>query len=144
MLSVPRQGKVELWDPWTGENTPIYAISTTDEGTRVRMPLEPYELSVIVFSPGEPECAVERSDLDEIVSVQKESRTHHGERTCSERGHKIGRCQIQRQDRSRSGHGTGQPAARRGDGTVGIRACADVGQLLGRFPATRIQRLHWG
>lgn len=69
------KGKVELWDPWTGENTPIYAISTTDEGTRVRMPLEPYELSVIVFSPGEPECAVERSDLDEIVSVQKSADT---------------------------------------------------------------------
>ncbi len=46
------QGRVELWDPWTGANRSLRIVSQTAEGTKVRMPLEEYEAQVIVFSPG--------------------------------------------------------------------------------------------
>jgi hypothetical protein len=47
------QGRVELWDPWTGRTRPLRVVARTAEGTTIRMPLEDYEAQVIVFSPGE-------------------------------------------------------------------------------------------
>ncbi|MCL2104618.1 MAG: hypothetical protein FWH21_06160, partial [Kiritimatiellaeota bacterium] len=45
-------GAVELWDPWTGGATPLEVVQETDTGTQVRLTLEPYEMSVVVFTPG--------------------------------------------------------------------------------------------
>jgi hypothetical protein len=64
------KGKVELWDPWTGDVRPIRGVSVGPDGTRVRMPLEDSEAQLIVFSPGALELNVEKSDLDEITSVE--------------------------------------------------------------------------
>jgi hypothetical protein len=47
------RGRVEAWDPWTGRNRLLQAVSQSSDGTKVRMPLEDYEAQVIVFSPGE-------------------------------------------------------------------------------------------
>ena len=43
---------VELWDPWTGTAAPLEVVGETDTGTQVRLTLEPYEMSVVVFTPG--------------------------------------------------------------------------------------------
>ncbi|MBN1126241.1 MAG: hypothetical protein JXA82_14640 [Sedimentisphaerales bacterium] len=42
-------GAVESWDPWTGQTHPVDVLSTTAEGTFVRLPLEDYEAQIIVF-----------------------------------------------------------------------------------------------
>ena len=47
-------GKVELWDPWTGETRPLPVLAQTAEGTRLRLPLTEKEAQLIVFSPGQP------------------------------------------------------------------------------------------
>ena len=47
------KGKVELWDPWTGDSVPLRVITQTATGTKVELPLETYEAQVVVFTPGE-------------------------------------------------------------------------------------------
>ena len=47
-------GKVELWDPWTGETRPLPVLAQTADGTRLRLPLTEKEAQLIVFSPGQP------------------------------------------------------------------------------------------
>lgn len=64
-------GKPELWDPWTGQAVPIHTFSPTPQGTRVRLPLEAYEARIIVFSPGELDAAVEKTDLDAVDAVEQ-------------------------------------------------------------------------
>lgn len=67
------KGKVELWDPWTGAVRPLYGIAASHDSTRVRMPLEEREAQVIVFNPGEPTLAVEKTDLDEITAAEEKA-----------------------------------------------------------------------
>lgn len=62
-------GRVELWDPWTGENRPLHVVSWTEGGTKVRMPLENYEAQVIVFGPGQAASTITETDLDDVVDV---------------------------------------------------------------------------
>ncbi len=46
------KGAVELWDPWTGNTTPLRVVKETATGTQVVLPLESYEAQVVVFTPG--------------------------------------------------------------------------------------------
>jgi hypothetical protein len=64
-------GRVELWDPWTGNVRPIYRASVVPGGTRVRLPLENEVAQLIVFSPGWPALAVMKSDLEEITTAEE-------------------------------------------------------------------------
>lgn len=48
------QGRVELWDAWTGEVQPLRVLGETATGTQVELPLESYEAQVVVFHPGQP------------------------------------------------------------------------------------------
>lgn len=63
-------GRVELWDPWSGEARPLPAAVPVPGGTRVRLPLGPAEAQVIVFSPGAPEFTVAETDLDEVTAIE--------------------------------------------------------------------------
>ena len=63
------KGRAEWWDPWTGTRRPLYVVSETADGTRVRMPLEDYEAQVIVFTPVPAPAAVEATDLDDVTDV---------------------------------------------------------------------------
>ena len=65
------KGKVEWWNPWTGQAQPLHVVSATPEGTRVRMPLDKQEAQLIVFTPGELDLAVEKTDLDEVTSIER-------------------------------------------------------------------------
>jgi hypothetical protein len=47
-------GKVELWNPWTGESRPVAVVSQTEQSTKLRLPLTEKEIQLIVFSPGRP------------------------------------------------------------------------------------------
>ena len=113
-------GKGELWDPWTGENAPIYAVSATSEGTRVRMPLEPYELSVIVFSPGVPEYAVEKSDLDEITLVEEKGGHMMVKGYASKAGRNSPSLRHGDKHIHLDGVASGKSCAHRNDGIMGI------------------------
>ena len=62
-------GRVELWDPWTGERRPLYAVRPSNGGTIVRLPLSQREVQLIVFGPGSNEAIVESSTLSAIDSV---------------------------------------------------------------------------
>ena len=64
------KGIVELWDPWTGTAQPIHTFVASDDSTAVRMPLDKDEAQLIVFSPGEPKVAVEKTDLDDLSEVE--------------------------------------------------------------------------
>ncbi len=44
-------GAVELWDPWTGSTHPIRVVKTTAACTHVKLPLQPYEAQIVVFTP---------------------------------------------------------------------------------------------
>ena len=46
------KGAVELWDPWTGNTSPLLVKGETQAGTLVELPLEEYEASIVVFTPG--------------------------------------------------------------------------------------------
>jgi len=46
------KGTVELWDPWTGNTIPLQVKGETPTGTLVELPLEEYEASIVVFTPG--------------------------------------------------------------------------------------------
>jgi hypothetical protein len=46
------KGAVELWDPWTGNTSPLRITGETATGTRVELPLEEYEAQIVVFTPG--------------------------------------------------------------------------------------------
>jgi hypothetical protein len=48
------KGRVELWDPWTGETRPLRVMGETATGTKVELPLEDYEAEIVVFTPGRP------------------------------------------------------------------------------------------
>ena len=48
-------GRVELWDPWTGEIRPWKITGQNSDGTRLKLPLSENEIQLIVFVPGEPE-----------------------------------------------------------------------------------------
>lgn len=67
------KGKVELWDPWSGKTRPLYVVSQTAEGTKVKMPLGKTEAQLIVFSPGCPSLTIENTDLEEIFNVSREN-----------------------------------------------------------------------
>jgi len=62
------KGRVELWDPWTGETRPLRVVAETQTGTKVEMPLEDYEAQIIVFSPGQPVPA-SNSQISNLKSV---------------------------------------------------------------------------
>jgi len=46
------KGAVELWDPWAGDTSPLRVVKETQSGTQVELPLEAYEASIVVFTPG--------------------------------------------------------------------------------------------
>lgn len=46
------QGAVELWDPWTGQVSPLRVVRETATGTQVQLPLNTYEAQIVVFTPG--------------------------------------------------------------------------------------------
>jgi len=62
------RGKAELWDPWTGESTPLYSRQT-EKGSYLRIPLSPPQSSLIVFNPDLPniEPAEEKTKWKETV-----------------------------------------------------------------------------
>ena len=45
-------GQVELWNPWTGQTSPLPVLAQTAEVTKLRLPLTEKEARLIVFSPG--------------------------------------------------------------------------------------------
>jgi hypothetical protein len=55
-------GKVELWDPWNGTAKELPVLSSSNYGTRLRMPLNETEPQLIVFSAGEP-VVIAEADL---------------------------------------------------------------------------------
>lgn len=50
-------GRVELWDPWTGQTRPLAVTSQSAHSTSLELPLTEKEIQLIVFSPGQPEIA---------------------------------------------------------------------------------------
>ena len=59
------KGAVEIWDPWTGNTKPLRVKDETQEGTLVELPLEEYEASLVVFTPGKKHTnPPENKDID--------------------------------------------------------------------------------
>ena len=50
-------GKVELWDPWTGQIRPLTVVSQDANSTTLRLPLSDKEVQLVVFQPGKAELA---------------------------------------------------------------------------------------
>lgn len=63
-------GRVESWNPWTGEVQPILTATRVGQATRVKLPSGEPEAQLIVFTPGDPGQSVSRSDLDELLEVK--------------------------------------------------------------------------
>lgn len=62
-------GRVELWDPWTGDVRALRAVGETATGTQVELPLMAQEAQLVVFSPGVHENP-ELSDCNEGHSLE--------------------------------------------------------------------------
>lgn len=45
-------GRVESWDPWTGKAMPLHAEQVSNNQMRVTLTAQPYEASLVVFTPG--------------------------------------------------------------------------------------------
>lgn len=63
------KGKVELWNPWTGERGPLYTVRRSKYGTRVLLPLSQHDVQLIVFGPGDNDVVVETSTLSAVDSL---------------------------------------------------------------------------
>lgn len=63
------QGKVELWDPWTGQTRCLNPVSQTAEGTTIKMPLGENEAQLIIFNVSESSPSVVDTDLDKKFSA---------------------------------------------------------------------------
>ncbi|MBI5832597.1 MAG: hypothetical protein HZB16_09870 [Armatimonadetes bacterium] len=48
------QGRPELWDPWTGDTSPLTVTAADAQGTKVQLPAEIEDAVVVTFSPGQP------------------------------------------------------------------------------------------
>ena len=46
------KGAAELWDPWTGNISPLHVTAETPAGMQVELPLQSYEAHIVVFTPG--------------------------------------------------------------------------------------------
>jgi hypothetical protein len=68
------KGAVELWDPWTGANSPLRVAAETATGTQVELPLEAYEANIVVFTPGKvhvnPPPRDERPEREKALSSE--------------------------------------------------------------------------
>ena len=64
------KGKVELWNPWTGDRRPLLVARTSDNGTTLPLPLSRHDIQLVVFSPGKNDAHVESSTLSAIDSVK--------------------------------------------------------------------------
>lgn len=65
------QGRIELWDMWTGRTRPLYAVKTDQQGTYVRMPLTEHDLQLIVFAPDDSPLLIDVPGVEQIeVSEQ--------------------------------------------------------------------------
>ena len=80
------KGAAELWDPWTGETSPLRVIKETATGTQVELPLEKYEAQVVVFDPGKKHSNPQqpRTVLSEVKTLpetdwQVAFPAHHGQ-----------------------------------------------------------------
>ncbi len=74
------KGKVEKWNPWSGEVTPLYMVNETKEGTSVKLTFQPNQAEIIVFTPAQTEVQVISTQLDEItnIKIDKEKTTVTG------------------------------------------------------------------
>lgn len=63
------RGKVELWNPWTGESRPLPVISQDDAGTRLHAPLEANEPQLFVFSPGAADREAPASPEQNLTTI---------------------------------------------------------------------------
>lgn len=62
-------GKVELWNPWTGEVAPLKVSAVSETETTIILPLEKNEPQLIVFSPGVPEIEKTEASFGEKIST---------------------------------------------------------------------------
>ena len=69
-VSFRATGKVELWDPWTGEVRPLTVISQNASGTRLKLPLTETEIQLIVFSPGQPDLAPAKTNTPQRTTLE--------------------------------------------------------------------------
>lgn len=65
------KGNVEIWDPFTGENYPLFHAKQTDNGTIVTLPLERNQIQLIVFNPEENFMGVDSTDLEEVLTIEE-------------------------------------------------------------------------
>jgi len=62
-------GKAELWNPWTGDISPLKVSAVTETGTMITLPLEKNEPQLIVFNPGKPEIETATSTNQKIEEL---------------------------------------------------------------------------
>jgi hypothetical protein len=65
------RGRVERWDPWTGQTEPLHVVRPEGAGTVVRMTRESAEAQIVVFTPGAAPLTVATTDLEEITAVEE-------------------------------------------------------------------------
>ena len=64
------RGTPELWDPWSGQQTPIPTFTVnTNHTTTVRLDGTGAPL-LVVFTPAKPACSVVESDLDMVTDLR--------------------------------------------------------------------------
>ncbi len=77
------KGAAELWDPWTGDSSPLRVVQQTETGTQLELPLETYEAQLVVFTPDEATgsascCHPELVEGSQAPSCCKDSSTPLG------------------------------------------------------------------
>lgn len=71
VCSFRASGQVELWNPWSGQTTPLPVLAQTALTTRLRMPLDKSEPQLIVFSPGTAVIAADhQAETPERIAVE--------------------------------------------------------------------------
>lgn len=75
------KGNVELWDPWTGEQTEIFNTIYENGVTKVRMPLSEKEIQLIVFTATEEseKAEVVSTDLTDITAIKQDGDSYQVE-----------------------------------------------------------------
>jgi len=65
------KGRIELWDPFSGNMRRLFHSKQTENGTLVRLPLEKTEIQLLVFNPDENFTRIDTTNLDEILAVEE-------------------------------------------------------------------------
>ena len=98
-LHLRAAGEPEIWDAFTGETAPHHRFEIREDGTRVRLEMEPHGGTLLVLSPPRGRPQVLEDDLTAVTSVESRGKSLRVGGFCATGGRKKVRLLHEGEDR---------------------------------------------